>query len=128
MKRLAVFFLMFVVLAAPAYAQAPTKIFLASTGNDANDGSRTSPKRSFQSAHDAIADGGNIVVLDTAGYGSLSISKSVAITVPPGVSGFSTGSGITVHTGSSSLVTLNGLIVEGPGPQNGTKRRHRIIW
>jgi hypothetical protein len=48
------------------HAQA-TKIFVASYGNDANDGSRASPKRNFQPAHDAVAAGGEIVALDTAG-------------------------------------------------------------
>ena len=53
---------------APLHAQTATKIFVASFGNDANDGSRGSPKRNFQSAHDAVAAGGQIVVLDTVGY------------------------------------------------------------
>jgi hypothetical protein len=48
------------------HAQA-TKIFVASYGNDASDGSRASPKRNFQPAHDAVAAGGEIVALDTAG-------------------------------------------------------------
>ncbi|MBV9126632.1 MAG: hypothetical protein JO117_00960, partial [Verrucomicrobia bacterium] len=73
-------------LATAAHAQS-TKIFVASYGNDASDGSRGSPKRNFQAAHDAVAAGGEIVVLDTAGYGALSITKSVAVTVPPGVNG-----------------------------------------
>ena len=92
---------------------------MASTGNDANDGSRGSPKRNFQSAHDAVAAGGQIVVLDTAGYGQLNINKSLAVTVPPGVNGFVTVSGtnnaITVAAGAGSRVSLRGLIIEGGG-------------
>src|SRR3954468_16799499 len=72
---------------------APAKIFVASYGNDANSGSPTSPMRSFQAAHDAVAAGGQIVVLDTAGYGALNINKSISVTVPPGVNGFVTVSG-----------------------------------
>ncbi len=99
-------------------AQLP-KIFVASFGNDANDGSRGSPKRNFQAAHNAVATDGQIVVLDTAGYGALSITKGLTITVPPGVNGF-----ITVSAGTTqamlinapgALVTLRGLIVEGGG-------------
>ena len=45
------------------HAQALSKIFVASYGNDANDGSRGNPKRDFQAAHDAVAAGGQIVVL-----------------------------------------------------------------
>jgi hypothetical protein len=100
------------------HAQA-TKIFVASYGNDANDGSRGSPKRTFQLAHDAVASAGQIVVLDTAGYGPLTITKSLAITVPPGVSGFVTvlgsGNGIVLNAGSTGVVALRGLIIEGGG-------------
>ncbi|MBV9658304.1 MAG: hypothetical protein JO295_09360 [Verrucomicrobia bacterium] len=98
------------------HAQA-SKIFVASYGNDANDGSRGSPKRDFQPAHDAVALGGQIVVLDTAGYGALNIAKSVTITVPPGVNGFVTvansATAITINTTTTGdVVTLRGLIIE----------------
>ena len=103
-------------------AQLP-KIFVASFGNDASDGTRNSPKRNFQAAHNAVAAGGQIVVLDTAGYGSLNITKSLAVTVPPGVNGFITGgaggaAAIFIDAGSSGVVSLRGLIVEIP-PGNG---------
>jgi hypothetical protein len=101
--------------AASAHAQL-TKIFVASFGNDANDGSRGSPKRNFQPAHDAVATNGQIVVLDTAGYGTLSIIKSLTVTVPAGVTGFVTatsGNGVTVDAGTSGIVSLRGLTIEG---------------
>jgi hypothetical protein len=105
------------------HAQAPPKIFVASFGNDANDGSRGSPKRNFQAAHDAVAGGGQIVVLDMAGYGALNITKSVGVTVPPGVNGFVTVSGgsdgITINAGYGSVVSLRGLIIEGGGSNSG---------
>ena len=105
-------------LAASAIAQ-PAKIFLASTGSDSNDGSRFSPKRSLQAAHDAVASGGSLVILDTAGYGPLTITKSVDVTVPPGVNGFSTnpngGTAIFIDAGATANVSLRGLIVEGTG-------------
>jgi len=110
---------LFLTLAASLHAQA-TKIFVASAGNDANDGSRGSPKRTFQAAHDAVAAGGQIVVLDTAGYGTLNINKSLAVTVPPGVNGFITvtdvaTNGITINAGSTDTISLRGLIVEYSG-------------
>src|SRR4051812_5410356 len=102
-----------VVLAAPA------KIFVASYGNDANSGSPASPKRSFQAAHDAVAAGGGIVALDTAGYGALNIAKSVSVIVPPGINGFVTvpagNDGITIQAGSTDAVSLRGLVIEGGG-------------
>ena len=119
-RLVAVALLAFGAFATPALADAPPKIFVASTGDDANSGARTAPKRSFQTAHDAVAAGGQIVVLDTAGYGPLNISKSVGIIVPPGVNGFVTqtklaSNGIFIDAGSDSVVTLRGLVIEGPG-------------
>ena len=118
MKLLSSALLLICLAASPACAQS-TKIFLSASGNDANDGSRFNPKRSFQAAHNSVASGGNIVVLDTAGYGQLNITKSIAITVPPGVNGFVTvsgfGSGIVIDAGASAVVALQGLIIEGSG-------------
>ncbi len=103
-----------------AQSAGPAKIFVASFGNDANDGSRGSPKRNFQAAHDAVQDGGQIVVLDTAGYGTLNMTKSLNVTVPPGVNGFITASGsangITIN---ASGAVLRGLILEGGGQTGG---------
>jgi hypothetical protein len=122
--RLLLFLLPLLLLALPSALNAQlTKIFVASTGNDANDGSRGAPKRNFQPAHDAVATGGQIVVLDTAGYGRLSINKSVSVTVPPGVNGFVTATagnnGINVDADASAAVSLRGLIVEGGNDSTG---------
>ncbi len=109
------------VLAAPLaalHAQLP-KIFVSATGNDANDGSRGAPKRNFQAAHNAVAAGGQIVVLDTSGYGTLTITKSIGITVPPGVNGFITVSGganaIFINAAADDVVSLRGLVIENIG-------------
>ncbi len=114
----ALLLVLFVALPAGLHAQA-TKIFVASTGSDANDGSRGNPKRTFQAAHDAVAAAGQIVVLDTSGYGALTITKSLAVTVPPGVNGFVTVSGgapgIVINAGAADSIALRGLIIEGGG-------------
>jgi copper-binding protein NosD len=108
------------VLAAPLSLNAlPARIFVSSIGNDANDGSRGSPKRNFQAAHDAVTVGGEIVALDTAGYGALSITKDVAVTAPAGVTGFvttsGTANGITINAGTVSLrgLTINSVNKSG---------------
>ena len=104
-----------------SFACAQSKIFIASTGNDANDGSRGSPKRSLQAAPNAVLATGEIVILDTAGYGAVTITKGLGIVVPPGVNGFvtlpnTTSNGIVINTPSKfDVVTLRGLIIEGAG-------------
>jgi parallel beta helix pectate lyase-like protein len=98
-----------------------TKIFVASFGSDANDGSRGSPKRNFQAAHDAVAAGGEVVALDTAGYGALTITKSVGITVPAGITGFITvtsSDAISINA-SGATVTLRGLTLNSIGGGTG---------
>jgi hypothetical protein len=69
-------------LAGSASAQ-PSRTFVASTGSDANAPAgcpRTAPCRGFQAALDAVAAGGEVVALDTAGYGPMTITKAVTVT------------------------------------------------
>jgi hypothetical protein len=98
--------------AAPAQAQ---RVFVSATGSDANPCSFASPCRGFQHAHDVAPTHGEIDVLDPAGYGSVTITKSISIQ-GHGFSGISVSSGatgITINAGPSDSVTLNGLIIDG---------------
>ncbi len=66
-----------------------------------------------------MASGGQIVALDTSGYGPLYITKDLSVTVPTGINAFVTvasGSGIVITTGLR--VTLRGLIIEATAPGN----------
>lgn len=104
------------ITAPSLFADAPTRVFVASTGSDANPGSRTAPKRNVQAAHDAVAADGEIVILDTAGYGALVITKSVTVTAPSGVTGFLTGAlnfdAILIQADANAVVALHGLFLE----------------
>jgi hypothetical protein len=100
--------------AAPAQAQ---RVFVSATGSDGNPCSFASPCRSFQHAHDVAPAHGEIDVLDPAGYGAVTITKSISIQ-GHGFSGISIASGatgITINAGPSDAVTLNGLIIDGGG-------------
>jgi hypothetical protein len=58
------------------------------------------------------------VVLDSAGYGPLTISTSVSLICPPGVyAGISvfSGDGITINAGGSDVVILRGLTINNQG-------------
>jgi hypothetical protein len=102
-------------------AQAAPRTFVASTGKDTNPCTLASPCRGFTAAIAAADPGGEVVVLDSAGYGAVTIAKSISIVAPPGVyAGISAvfGDGITVD-GSAIDVALKGLAINGQGGDNG---------
>jgi hypothetical protein len=100
--------------AAPAQAQ---RVFVSGTGSDSSPCTFASPCRSFQHAHDAMAPNGEIDVLDPAGYGPLTITKSISIQAHgfSGVSVPSGSNGITINAGPFDAITLSGLIIDGAG-------------
>ena len=91
------------------------RTYIASNGLDTNDGRLATPCRSIGAALAQTDPGGEIVVLDSAGYGTVSINKSVAVIAPPGIY-----AGITVTAGTgidvtAGVVALRGLTLRGPG-------------
>ncbi len=100
-----------------AAASGLPRTFVASTGNDSNPCTLTSPCRGFQAALALTVPDGEIAVLDAAGYGFVSIDKPVTIIAPPGVyAGISvtSGHGIDVNPGAGRVV-LRGLTLTGLG-------------
>jgi hypothetical protein len=80
-----------------AYAQA-TRTWVSGVGDDANPCSRTAPCKTFAGAISKTAAGGEISVLDPAGYGGVTITKSMTI------SGDGTLAGVLVTLGSSGII------------------------
>jgi hypothetical protein len=104
-------------LSAPAVAL-PQRVFVASTGSDTNPCSITLPCRGFSVAIGAVASGGEVIVLDSAGYGPVVITQSVSIIAPPGVYAgvtVASGDGIAVSAGATDKVVLRGLSINGQG-------------
>src|SRR5215472_14949697 len=82
--RLSLPSLFLAVLATSASGQS-VRTFVASTGADSNPCSRVAPCRTFQAAVNAVAPGGEVIALDSAGFGSrLDINKSVSVISPCG--------------------------------------------
>jgi len=115
-----------------AAAAAPQRTFVASTGADTNPCSLASPCRGFQAAIDAVAPGGEVVAVDTAGYGAMEIHKSLSIIVPPGVhAGLSPSTGIPlpgypgqfgvvlIDIQNTDVVVLRGLNINQQGTVTG---------
>jgi hypothetical protein len=98
----------------PAHAQ--QRVFVSGLGSDSNPCTVTQPCRTFQHAHDVVASGGEIDVLDPAGYGPLNITKAISIQ-GHGFAGISTSNGRAIEINATALdiVSLNGLLLDGGG-------------
>lgn len=101
LMRVFTFALLFALAAVATQAQT-ARAFVSSAGSDANDCSRPSPCRNFQRAHDVVTAGGEVVALDSAGYGAVNIAKSVTIT------GAGVHAAATSPSGGGNVVTVNG--------------------
>ena len=105
------------LFAGTAAAAMPQRTFVASNGSDLNSCSIVAPCRSFTAALAQTASGGEIIVLDSAAYGPVTINQAVSIIAPAGiyagVSVFS-GDGIVVDA-PGAIVALRGLTITGLG-------------
>jgi len=100
------------------------RTFVASHGastNTAFNCSIVKPCRAFSEALDLTSAGGEVIVLDSAGYGPVTITQSVSLIAPAGVYAGITvfsGDGITINA-PGGIVVLRGLSINGQGGSNG---------
>src|ERR1043165_2920114 len=111
--------------ATPASAQA-TRTWVSGVGDDANPCSRTAPCKTFAGAISKTATGGEINCLDPAGFGGVTITKSLSIVCNYTEGGvLSAGAGgyrIIVNATRTSHIYLRGLDLHGAGnAQNGLR-------
>jgi hypothetical protein len=101
----------------------PSRTFVASTGSDTNAGTgcaRTAPCRSFGAAIGAVAAGGEVVALDTAGYGPMTINKAVTVTSEAIHAAITASTGVAIEINApSAAVTVRNLRLVGAGAQVG---------
>src|SRR5436309_2080842 len=117
MKRVDVLFAavcLIAVPAAPGFAQS-NRTFVSGSGNDTGNTtcSRTSPCRSFGAAIGLTNAGGEMVVLDSAGYGPFTIGKAISISaegVEAAITATTTDA-ITINAGPSDVVNLRSLTI-----------------
>ena len=107
------------IFAGSADAAGVNRIWVSGHGVDqAGCGAPTAPCRSLQYAHDNIASGGEIDILDPAGYGAITITKSISIVNDGvGTAGVQTSSGIAINitAGAADSIYLRGLNIDGVG-------------
>ena len=106
--------------ATSAFAATYTRTWVSGKGVDSTEcGPIASPCRTLQRAYFNTNAGGEVNILDGAGYGSLDITKAISIVNDgAGVAGVlaSAGSpGINISTGLDDSVVLRGLTIEGAG-------------
>ncbi len=97
------------------FAQA-TRTWVSGLGDDVNPASRTAPCKTFAGAISKTIVGGEINVLDPAGYGAVTITKSITI---DGGSNFasilaSATTGIIINA-PGGIVTIRHLSINGTG-------------
>jgi hypothetical protein len=100
---------------------AALRTFVSGSGIDTNPCTLALPCRSFATAITQTASDGEIIVLDSAGYGPVTFTQPVSIVAPRGVyAGVSvlTGTGIVVAQGAGTVV-LSGLNIIGHGGVTG---------
>jgi len=111
----------FFLLSSPHAAQ---RTFVSTGGSDANACSLVAPCRGFAKAITVTDPEGEIIALDSGGYGSVIVNKNVTIVSPAGVyagiSVFAATDGITVAAPATKVV-LRGLTVNGQGGTHGVR-------
>jgi hypothetical protein len=109
-------------LVATCAGAAAQRTFVSTNGVANPACSLAAPCRAFSEALGATLAGGEIIVLDSGGYGGGTITQAVSIVAPPGVyAGISvfSGDGLTISAGTSDIVKLRGLTINGLGGFNG---------
>ncbi len=117
------------LVAAPARAGTANRAWVSGRGVDQPGcGAPTAPCRSLQYVHDnIIAAGGEVDILDPAGYGAITITKAISIINDGvGTAGLQQSvfglNAVTISAGPSDVVTLRGLNLDGLGVgSNGVK-------
>jgi hypothetical protein len=109
----------FIFGAATLHAQA-TRTWVSGVGDDVNPCSRTAPCKTFAGAISKTAEGGEIDALDPAGYGTLTITKSITVDGGTGqgwasvLNSSTNGFTVNVTTNpSTSVVILRNITVNG---------------
>lgn len=108
--------LLFPLLVAPAAAQA-TRTWVSGVGDDVNPCSRTAPCKTFAGAISKTAAGGEINCLDSAGYGAVTVTKSMTIScegVTASILAAGT-TGVNFNGAATDTLFLKGLSIEGAG-------------
>jgi hypothetical protein len=109
-----------VVIGAPAAHAQATRTWVSGVGDDVNPCSRTAPCKTFAGAISKTAAGGTISALDSAGFGAVTITKSIIIDgTGTQASILATGTNGVVIASDTADVVLRNLDITGTNPTTG---------
>jgi hypothetical protein len=102
-------------LAAPVTAQA-TRTWVSGVGDNVNPCCRTAPCKTFAGAISKTAAGGETSVLDPAGFGAVTITKSIGIVAESNEGSIlASMTSVSINAGPNDTVLLHGLFIDGAG-------------
>jgi len=108
-----------VAASSTAYAQ-QSRTWVSGTGDDAFPCSRTAPCKTFAGAFSKTAAGGEIDVLESGGFGAVTITKSLTIDGGSALAGvLAAGTNAIIINGAGIDVTLRNLSISGGGTPTG---------
>jgi len=104
------------LLAAPAHAQS-IRTFVSGNGTNAGSCSTSAPCRTFAYAITQTSAGGEILAIDSAGYGAVRIDKAISIDAAPGVEAAVSATSVNAIevnlSNTTDVVVLRGLTLNG---------------
>lgn len=121
MKKVFVAIVLTLGFATMASAQA-TRTWVSGVGDDVNPCSRTAPCKTFAGAISKTASPGIINCLDPAGYGAVTITKTIEIDCHQTLGSIlhSGVQGVIVNATTNDTIILRGLSIDGSGTTIGT--------
>ena len=100
--------------AAPPAPPAFQRTFVSALGTDQNPCLRLLPCRTFQTAIDRTAPGGEVDCTDTGSFGPIVITNAISIICDGAVAGVgSANDGVTINAGDTDVIFLSGLDISG---------------
>lgn len=113
--KTAAFAVVLCLFSSAAFAQA-TRTWISGVGDDVNPCSRTAPCKTFQGAISKTAANGEIDALDPAGFGGVTVTKSITLDGRGFVAGILVAgtNGVNVAAAATDTVVLRNLVFHAP--------------
>lgn len=117
------------LLAAGSGSAQIVRTFVSTDGIDNATCSKAAPCRTFNAAINAVNTGGEVVALESGGYGAASITGAITMIAPRGIHAAiapTSGAAITVNAPAANVV-LRGLFLNGQGATVGIQMTNGLL-